>query len=169
MGFFGAPQLAPDRPVSDDQQSIAHGNGLFNIRCHEEDCRTVTGDVAQKAMDLKSRPDVDPARGLIQNDHLWLIHETTRKEHLLLVAATKLTNELLRATAADVETVNELRGDVRFLAAPDDAETRERAEDQHGEVLANGKTKNETVSLPLRRHVGQPDLIRFTRVAKHAK
>ena len=110
LGQRVAGDLAVDPSLAHHQQAVAEADQLGELRGHHDDAHPVAREVAQDAVDLGLRADVDAAGRLVEEDHPRAHREHLGDRHLLLVAARKRGDRIVDAAALEAEAVAQRDG-----------------------------------------------------------
>ena len=97
-------ELADDPAVGHHEDPIRQAEHLDELGGDDDDGRAVVGERAHQRVDLLLRPDVDPARRLVEDQHLGVEGEPLGEHDLLLVAARERPGGFAAVgSGADVE------------------------------------------------------------------
>ena len=73
--------------LAHDQDPVAHGEDLGQVGADQDDRDAFLGELVDDLVDLGLGPDVDPARGLVEDEHARMRVQPLAQHDLLLVAA----------------------------------------------------------------------------------
>src|SRR3954467_9459830 len=93
--------------VAQYEDAVRSLDDLLQLGGDHEDAKTLIRKLLDEALDLGFRADVDATRRLVEDQELRIHAEPAGKQHLLLVAARKLTDFLVRASSLDAEPGDE--------------------------------------------------------------
>ena len=133
---------------------IAQALQLRSVGGIDDDRRAGARDLAQDAVDLEARADVDALRRFVRHDEAGLAQQRPRHHHLLLVAARKRQDRRFEACGLDRQRVEGRRDLPHLLASVEDAVGREFVERGEGRVLAHRQAAGETLDMPVGGHEG---------------
>ena len=81
-----------ERPLVHHRNAVAHPQHLFHVARDHQDRDAPVREAAHQLVDLRLRADVDPARRLVEDQHLRLQRQPAPQHHLLLVAPAQVRN-----------------------------------------------------------------------------
>jgi len=94
----------------EDQDPVADAHQLGKVRGDDEDALPRRRQPPEELVDLETGADVDPARRLVEDEHLGAAEEPLGDHHLLLIASREVGNELVDRRRLDVQVVDQLPG-----------------------------------------------------------
>src|SRR5215213_6811762 len=113
---------------------------------------------SDQRVDLLLGADVDPPRGLVEEEHAGPGREPLAEHDLLLVAAGEALRRLLRPGAADREPRDRVAGEGGLAArARDDPEPGQPVLRGQGRVGADREVDHEARALAVLGHEGEPE------------
>ena len=90
LGGAAAVHFLDDPALARDQDAIGERQDLRQVGRDDNNGDPGIGQFVDEAVDLHDRTDVDAAGGLVEGDHLRLLHRRFGDHHLLLIATRKL-------------------------------------------------------------------------------
>ena len=87
LGHLLAAQLADDPAGAHHEHAVGEPEDLLELGGDEQHAEAVVGQRHEQVVDRPLGPDVDPARGLVGDEHLRPAQQHAREEQLLLIAA----------------------------------------------------------------------------------
>src|SRR6185369_398885 len=111
FGHLGTRQFAGHAALAHDIGAIAHGNDLGQLGTDHQHGRAVAHQLVEQREDLGLGPDVDAARGFIEQEQLRIGVEPLADHDLLLVAARQQADALHRAGCGDAQPLDQRAGD----------------------------------------------------------
>ena len=107
LGDLGAGQGADDRAIAQDDDPVGALDDLLQLRGDEHDRQPRLGEIADQALDLGLRADVDAAGRIVEQQHPRLEAQDARQQDLLLVAAGELADPLVGARRLDPQAAHQ--------------------------------------------------------------
>ena len=109
-------------------------------------------------MDGRAGRDVDPARGLVAQQHAAAPEQPAAERHLLLIAAAQFANRLLDGAAAHVEAPDEVRrlAAARASASIHPARVATASRSRQRQVGADGERGDEPLLTSVLRQQSDP-------------
>src|SRR5437763_11452117 len=163
---LGAAQFRHRAPVAHDDDARASLDQLLQLRRDHQHAQALGGQLVDERLDFALRAHVNAARRLVEDEELRVLAEPAREQNLLLVAARKLTNLLLRARSLDAEPTHIILDHLVLPRARDDAHPRHLGQRRQRQVLAHGEFGDDALGLAVFGEEGQAG---FNRVARRAK
>ena len=102
LAFFDG-QLPGHPAFAHDDDAVAHAQDFGQLRRDHDDRLAFPSELVHQGVDFALGPDVDAARGLVENEDVAVADEPFRDDHLLLVAAGQVPQQLLQGGRLDVE------------------------------------------------------------------
>src|SRR5688500_165420 len=99
----GAVELRGGPALAQDQHALAHAQQLGQVRGDEHHPQPARRQLRDELVDLRLGPDVDPARGLVEEEHARLGHQPLGEHDLLLVPTRELVDEGVQAGRLDAQ------------------------------------------------------------------
>src|SRR5215217_3491986 len=160
---FVTRELAGQPALAHHEDPIRHTEDLGKLARDQEDREALRGQAGDDPMHLRLRADVDPARGLVEDQDLRIGRQPLGEHDLLLVAARQRLGGLSEAGGLDLQALRELGRDLRLALAVDQAEARETAQERQRGVVVDRHLEDETLMLAVLRHEPEPRLHRVAR------
>jgi hypothetical protein len=108
--------------------------------------RAAGNQLVDQLVDLRLAGDVDPARRLVEHQHVDLVVQQPPDGHLLLVAAGKLSDRLARMRAANPEAIDPPRGGPILPRRPHREGRTERLEPCEGHIVGDAQPHREALA-----------------------
>src|SRR5437016_11365808 len=89
---------------------MADAHQLGKVRGDDEDAFPRRRQPPEELIDLETGADVDPARWLVEDEHLGAAEEPLGEHYLLLIASGEVGDELVDRRRLDVQVVDQLLG-----------------------------------------------------------
>ena len=138
----------------------AQAEDLEHLGGDEHDRHPLLEQLRHQREHLGLGADVDPARRLVEQEHLRLVHEPAGDHDLLLVAAREAPDRRLDPGRPDAEPLEQMLARAALLAPPAREPERPCA---HGDVLADAAGHVEALAVPLLGDEREPSLERILR------
>ena len=110
LGRLLAGDLGDQLALAHHEDAAAEADQLGQLRGDDEHATPGLGELGDELVDLRLRADVDPARGLVEEQHPAVAHQPAREDHLLLVAARQLACERARVVGLGIQRSQLLAG-----------------------------------------------------------
>src|SRR3982074_2261385 len=151
-------QLAHDRVVAHDQDAVGQADDLRHVARDQQDRLAIGGEVPDELVQRVLRLDVDPDRGLVDDQDLDFGRQPFGDADLLLVAAREGPYRLRQRLRLDVELADDRKNRRVLRRAPDPlAERAQAPPDRDRGVSADRVEKDEPLLLAILAHV--PDAV----------
>src|SRR5438093_5433677 len=89
-----------------DRNSVRDAKELGQVGAYEENPLPVRGQLPHEPVDFDLAPDIDPPRGIIEQDDIRLLVKEAGEHHLLLVAAGQVLHGLASRAALDLHAIH---------------------------------------------------------------
>src|ERR671920_859228 len=152
-------ELGRDTALAHHQHAVSHREYFLKLGGDQQDCLTLLRQVVHEAVDLRLRPDVDAAGGLIQQQDVWLAGERLGDDDLLLVAAREPVHGVGDLRPPYGQLSHERVRDAAFCPGYE-PEPGDAVEDAQGYVVLNGERQDEALGAALLGYVEYPSLHR---------
>src|SRR5215212_7691363 len=159
LGRLIPRELAGDATFAHHQDAVRHREYLLELGGDQQDRLALLRQIVHETVDLRFRPDIDAARGLIEQQHVGFAGERLCYDDLLLVAP--------REPAHGIRGLRALYGELSHVPIRDTAfgaghkpEPGDAVEDAQGDVVLDGERQNEPLRASLLGHVEDPALHR---------
>jgi hypothetical protein len=158
-GIFGnlqPSQFASLASLAKNHDPIAEANNLWQLRAYHDDRKTLTRKLANDPVDLDLRPNVDPARRLVEDEGGPRRSHPAAQKNLLLVPSGKVGDRCFRPCRRD-RIVADLSARDILLDAPVEPNRRaHRVEDRRGDVGGKIKEHEEPLAFAVPSEKAEP-------------
>ena len=138
-------------PVAQDDDPVAVGGDLLELRGDDEKGKSVLAQALDQADDLGMGAHIDAARRLIEDEEARFGGQPAGEQGLLLIAAGEKPDGLFRIRRADVEQLDEAVGDLFLLASRRSAEPAALGLEREDDVFADGEFRDDAFRLAILR------------------
>src|SRR5215208_7588827 len=101
LGDLFAGEHPDHSTIPQGNHAVATLRNLLQLRRDQDDTKTLHCEVIHELLDLRFGAHIDAAGGLIENEHLRVHAQPAGQKNLLLVAAGKFPDRLIRARSLD--------------------------------------------------------------------
>ena len=147
LGHLLAAQLADDPARAHHEHAVGEPEDLLELGGDEQHAEAVVGQRHEQVVDRPLGADVDPARGLVGDEHLRPAQQHAREEQLLLVAARQRARRRAGAVRPHRPALERLAGAPALGAAADEAVAADAAQAGQGDVLRDRAPEQQPVLL----------------------
>src|SRR4051794_20433583 len=144
-------QLGDGAAIAQHDDAVGTLDDFFELGGDHQHAEAMVRELLDERLYLGLGAHIDAARRLIENEELRIHAEPAGQQPLLLVAARKLSNLLLRAGRLDPEPGYEPIDDLLLALLIDDAGAHEPRQEGQGEVLADGHLGHDALGLSILR------------------
>ena len=106
LGPFRRRPSRPEPAARHDRDAIAHPEQLGEVAADEQHSLRATDELVDERIDLRLAGHIDAARGLVEQQHVDIVMQESRKRHFLLVSTGQLRNRLPRTGRGDAKRGN---------------------------------------------------------------
>ena len=107
LGRFLAREDARHDAGREHDHAVGEGKHFGHVGGRHDDGKTAGGELAQDRVNGRAGRDVDPAGGLVAQQHAASPEQPASERHLLLIAAAQFGHRLFDGAAAHVEAADE--------------------------------------------------------------
>ena len=150
-----------------DQDAVRHAENLLHLGAGEENGHAAFGQLLHQPIDLLLGAHVDAAGRLVEQEHARLQGQPLPQNHLLLVAARQVLDDLVGAGRADVETLDHRLRVARFALPIGKAQgAAVAAQAGQADIVAQAHLQDQALLLAVLGNQGQAGADGVDRVAQ---